>query len=402
MTRGLGGTNRMLLLVLAFTLCRTTTCYCRTTTCYLPTPWREPPRSAYVHIPFCRRRCSYCDFPIVPIGDRPGAAEGASEPYVELLLREIAATARTHGERTRAAGGLATIFFGGGTPSLLPPRELDALLAALDAAFGLAPGAEISAEMDPGTFDDARLRAFVTAGVNRVSLGVQSFDDDLLRACGRSHSAADAHDAIARVQHSRVERFSVDLMTGLPGLTKALWHATLETALATGTPHMAVYDLQVEDGTAFARRYEPGVAPLPTEDACASMLRDAAHALGAAGLQRYEVSNFARAGFECAHNACYWANKPHLAFGNGAARCRRSFNHLSPSVRAHLMSGARPHAICSFIDGHRFSRPRSIRDYEQWLDTYEVESRTSTSEGDSADGLIRHDWLLDSVMVRRC
>ena len=200
-----------------------------------------------------------------------------------------------------------------------------------------------------------RLRAFVTAGVNRVSLGVQSFDDDLPQAPARvvdPTSAADVHDAIARVQHSRVGRFSVDLMTGLPGLTKALWHATLETALATGTPHMAVYDLQVEDGTAFARRHEPGVAPLPTEDACASMLRDAAHALGAAGLQRYEVSNFARAGFECAHNACYWANKPHLAFGNGAARCRRS--RQSPVALRARPSDVRCSPTCN-LQFHRWA-----------------------------------------------
>lgn len=147
------------------------------------------PRNAYVHLPFCRRRCFYCDFPIHVVGEGPGAAASAAEAYGGLLAREVAVVATAWQDRVRAAGGLETVYFGGGTPSLAPPAVVSAVLTQLAAAFGLAPGAEVTLEMDPGTFDKAALDAFLAAGVNRVSLGVQSFSDEVLQIAGRAHSA---------------------------------------------------------------------------------------------------------------------------------------------------------------------------------------------------------------------
>jgi len=222
-------------------------------------PVLPEPRSAYLHIPFCHRRCFYCDFPVVPLGDRAAAAPGrpgaaAIAAYLVQLEAEIHASP--------AGPPLSSAYFGGGTPSLLEPRQLERLLAALTRRFGIAPGAEISLELDPASFDQRRLFAYLAAGVNRVSLGGQSFDDRVLEALGRRHRREDLLEAASWLAAARrlgdLKSWNLDLIQGVPGQGAAAWAEQLRQAAALGAPHLSVYDLTIEPGTVFARRQEQG------------------------------------------------------------------------------------------------------------------------------------------------
>jgi oxygen-independent coproporphyrinogen-3 oxidase len=204
-------------------------------------PW-PPPRSAYVHLPFCKKKCLYCDFPVIAVGSRPGdeRVQESMTAYVDALCREVAATRRLND----AAAPLQTLFFGGGTPSLIPPALLERIISAVDRAFGLASDAEVSIEADPGTFTADQLRTYCTLGVTRVSVGVQAFDEELLRVCGRAHGLADAYRAIEAVHAAGMPSWSLDLMSGLPGLTEDGWQRSLAAAVDAAPPHISVYDLQ--------------------------------------------------------------------------------------------------------------------------------------------------------------
>lgn len=315
-------------------------------------------RSLYVHIPFCRRRCFYCDFPIAVLGDfqtiRGDRSDGQPDPsaakrpsdggnsravaqYVDTLIQELAQTADR--DRTQVVP-LDTVFFGGGTPSLLAVDQLARILAAIDRHFGLAAAAEISIELDPGTFDRTKLAGFLAAGVNRFSLGVQAFQDNLLAACGRSHRLADIETAIDLLQAAQVTNWSLDLIASLPHQTADDWQDSLDRAIAAEPAHLSVYDLIVEPKTAFARRYQPGVAPLPSDDQAADFYRQASAQLRSAGYNHYEISNYARPGQECRHNLVYWRNQDYWAAGLGAT---------------------------SYIQGDRQARPRRMADYQAWV-----------------------------------
>ena len=310
------------------------------------------PRAAYVHFPFCRRRCFYCDFPIQVVGAKPGAADAAAETYCALLRREIAATPSTD------SAPLRSLYFGGGTPSLTPPALLAGVIEAVRERYGLAPSAEVTLEMDPGTFDKARLHAYLDAGVTRVSVGVQSFDGALLEKAGRSHTLPEAEEAIDMLlsahaqQNSPLRSVSLDLIGGLPHQKRATWQASLQTAAGLGVHHVSVYDLQVEQRTAFGKWYEPGVHPLPEEAEAANMYRDASRILGGSGFEHYEVSNYARGSqHKSAHNLAYWRNEAFLGFGLGAT------SHLA-SVR--------------------LARPRKMAEYASFVDELEDKGFEST------------------------
>ena len=303
--------------------------------------WRDriytPPVAAYLHIPFCRRRCFYCDFPISVIGDRRDGSNSRSvQTYVEQLCREITAT-------PSQGRSLETMFFGGGTPSLLTAAQIVQILATLDRQFGIAATAEISIELDPGTFDRAKLETIAAAGVNRVSLGVQTFEDRLLQAIGRSHTANEITTAIALLQAGIIDNVSLDLMAGLPHQTLEDWERTLDRAIAIAPPHLSYYDLIIEPGTVFDRYYQPGAAPLPTESVAAEMYRRAADRLTAAGYEHYEISNYARPGYACRHNLTYWRNATYYGFGLGAT---------------------------SYVNGQRVARPRRREAYREWLECF--------------------------------
>ncbi len=306
-------------------------------------------RSAYIHIPFCRRRCYYCDFAVSVVGDRPPMAQqsasvdrqsfGTIAHYIKVLCEEIRIT-------EPVGGSLETVFFGGGTPSLLAVEQLIQILTALDQQFGIAADAEISMEIDPGTFDLAQVQGYRAAGVNRVSVGVQAFQPELLQACGRSHTVADVYAAVEWVQQAGLTNFSLDLISGLPHQTLAHWQESLEMAIALAPTHLSCYDLTIEPMTAFSRQYKPGVQPLPSDDTTAAMYRTAQHVLTAAGYNHYEISNYARPGYQCRHNRVYWENRPFYGFGMGAT---------------------------SYLAHDRLSRPRKTREYYAWVDAQQQE-----------------------------
>lgn len=209
-------------------------------------PPTDIPTSAYIHLPFCKRKCRYCDFPVVALGQSVAVRNNvppAMERYVDSLLAEIEATAiLSGGDQTPA---LATVYFGGGTPSLVPPHLLDSLLSKLSKRFGIAPGAEITLEADPGTFNLSTLQDYKALGISRLSVGIQSFDDEILSLCGRSHTRKQAWEAVETIHQAGFASWSLDLMAGLPGLSPDLWRSTLTQAIRAGPEHIAVYDLQV-------------------------------------------------------------------------------------------------------------------------------------------------------------
>jgi putative oxygen-independent coproporphyrinogen III oxidase len=307
------------------------------------------PTAAYIHIPFCRRRCYYCDFPVFVVGDRKtGANSGNIQRYVEQLGREIAAQVNYNRP-------LETIFFGGGTPSLLTVEQLGQILDWLATKFGIATGAEISMEIDPGTFDLIQLQGYRQAGVNRVSIGVQAFQDNILHLCGRSHTVADIYQAVELIHQGGVTNWSLDLISGLPQQTLADWIFSLEAAIKLNPHHISCYDLIIEAQTPFAKQYQPGDTPLPSDETTAQMYRTAQRILTAAGYAHYEISNYAQVNYQCRHNLTYWHNLPYYGFGMGAA---------------------------SYLAGYRFTRPRKTQAYYQWIADrcdWQVES---TSEAD--------------------
>ena len=241
------------------------------------------PTSAYLHIPFCRRRCYYCDFPVFVVGDRKnGENSGTIVQYVAVLCQEIQ-------ETPNLGASLKTVFFGGGTPSLLSVSQLSNILETLDRKFGIAAGAEISIEIDPGTFTLEQLRGYAAAGVNRVSLGVQAFQDELLQACGRSHSVAEIFEAVEIVRSAGIVNFSLDLISGLPHQTLEQWETSLKSAVEIAPTHLSSYDLIVEQGTAFGRYFEPGAQPLPADETAAQMYRLAGEILLATNITKFVI-----------------------------------------------------------------------------------------------------------------
>ena len=262
-----------------------------------------PPLALYVHIPWCVRKCPYCDFNShernEPLPEREYVAKLISD--LESLLPAV------WGRR------LVSLFIGGGTPSLFSPGAIDELLSAVRARMVLEPGAEITLEANPGTVEAARFRGFRDAGVNRISLGVQSFDDAMLAALGRIHSAADARRAVEAALAS-FDNVNLDLMYGLPAQTHDMARADIRAALACGVPHISAYQLTIEPNTVFYRR----PPPLPEHDTCADMQLAVEDALGAAKYEHYETSAFARPGHRCRHNVNYWEFGDYLGIGAGA------------------------------------------------------------------------------------
>lgn len=289
------------------------------------------PRSAYVHIPFCHRRCFYCDFPVVPLGDRAdGASSGSIAAYLPLLHREIASSP--------AGPPLATVYLGGGTPSMLTGAQVAGILEALERRYGLAPGAELSLELDPASFDEARLADYLAAGINRVSLGGQSFDDRVLAELGRRHRGEDLREAAAWLRRARcrgeLASWSLDLIQGLPRQGLAHWDGQLAEAIALEPPHLSVYDLSIEPGTVFERRLALGELDLPPEDLAADLMDLTWSRLTAAGYGHYEVSNYALPGHASRHNRVYWSGAGWWGFGMGATGAPRGRRRAHPRTRA--------------------------------------------------------------------
>lgn len=264
----------------------------------------------YVHIPFCRQKCFYCDFPSF------AGRERYWEDYTGALCREIA----VRGSYYRQLWGRpATIYLGGGTPSVLPAKLMAQLLTKLRQVFLADDKAEeFTVECNPGTVDAAYLAMLWEQGVNRLSFGVQSFDDELLRRIGRIHSGQQAAEAVEMAKKAGFTNLSLDLMYGLPGQTLAQLQASVKQALALSPKHISIYGLQLEEGTAFYRMQELGKLNLPEDEVTEAMYDYMTEYLPSQGYERYEISNFAQPGFASRHNLSYWQDVPYLGLGAAA------------------------------------------------------------------------------------
>ncbi|MFY9511303.1 MAG: radical SAM family heme chaperone HemW [Rubrivivax sp.] len=263
-----------------------------------------PPLALYIHLPWCLKKCPYCDF-----NSHEKTSQFDEQRYIDALIADLEASLPLVWGRR-----VLSVFIGGGTPSLFSPEAIDRLLADIRARLPLEPGCEITLEANPGTFERERFRAFRAAGVTRLSVGVQSFDDAALQAVGRVHDAAQARAAVEEAA-SAFDTFNIDLMYALPGQTLAALQADLDTALSYQPPHLSVYHLTMEPNTVFASRPPQG---LPDDDLASDMLDLIAERTAAAGLSRYEVSAFARPGHRCTHNLNYWQFGDYLGLGAGA------------------------------------------------------------------------------------
>ena len=268
--------------------------------------------SLYLHVPFCQAKCHYCDF------NSYAGMLGHRERYVEALAQEI----RLAGRRARLADGTSrrcrTIFFGGGTPSLLTAEQVDGLLREARSAFAVSEDAEITLEANPGALEYGRLDALRAVGVNRLSMGAQSFDADLLRWMGRIHSPAEIETAFAAARQAGFTSVNLDFIFALPNQSLATWADTLERALALGPEHLSLYSLIVEEGTPLFAWVRDGRVLPADDDIAADMYEYAQQRLAAAGYGQYEISNWAKPGHECRHNLTYWRNLPYIGLGAGA------------------------------------------------------------------------------------
>ena len=273
----------------------------------MPTAPDEAGFGVYVHWPFCASKCPYCDF------NSHVRSGGIDEPrFLAAYLREIGETASRIGPRTTGS-----VFFGGGTPSLMSPATVGAILAGIDRCWPIAAGAEITLEANPSSVEAGRFAGYRAAGVNRVSLGVQSLSDAELRTLGRLHTAGEARAAIA-IARRTFERFSFDLIYARPGQTEAAWRAELGEALALAGDHISLYQLTIESGTPFAALHGAGKLRLPEDDVAERLYALTADVTAAAGLPAYEISNHASPGGESRHNLLYWRYGEYAGIGAGA------------------------------------------------------------------------------------
>jgi oxygen-independent coproporphyrinogen-3 oxidase len=316
----------------------------------IPEPGRLQTASLYLHIPFCHTRCHYCDFNtyagILPL----------REPYVRALLKEISLA----GELARLPTGqlrrAPTIFFGGGTPSLLSADQVARLLAACQRSFALDEDAEISLEANPGTLDRQLLQELRAAGINRLSLGAQSFDAGLLHTLGRIHSPEEIGQAVHLARQAGFCSLNLDFMFGLPAQSMRHWQETLEQALQLRPEHLSLYSLIIEEGTPFFTWTHEGRITPGDEDLCADMYEYARERLRVEGYEHYEISNWALPGQHCRHNLTYWWNLPYIGMGAGAH---------------------------SFFAGKRFADRREPREYIRQLahGQWPLEESTEVSRG---------------------
>jgi oxygen-independent coproporphyrinogen III oxidase len=282
----------------------------------------QTPRAAYVHVPFCAHRCGYCDFTLVAGKDH------LIESYLSALERELAGTV----EGTAGRGAkLDTLYFGGGTPSHLSPAQLCRLFELVLSRWELSPGSEFTIEANPVDLTDERIGVLAEYGVNRISLGVQSFDDQLLAVLERNHHGSTIGEVLKRLRGT-IDNVSFDLIFAVPGQTLELWRDSLRQTVELGARHVSTYGLTFEKGTSFWSRRQTGGLQAAPEELEREMYAHAMSFLQSRGFQQYEISSFALPGFRSRHNQVYWSGRPYLAFGPGASRFIdgvRETNHRS-------------------------------------------------------------------------
>lgn len=319
----------------------------------------------YVHIPFCIKKCRYCAF----VSSTPKSEE--LQEYPALLIRELQLRAAT-------ADPVASVYFGGGTPSLLQPQQLARILEEIAAQTGIQATAEITLEANPGSIDRISLRGFRNAGINRISLGNQSFDDRFLECLGRIHTAEQSRQAFRDAREAGFNNVSIDLIHSLPGQSLLQWRSELLHAIRLAPEHLSIYGLTVEEGTPFARSYPAGCQELPDDDLSADMFELADELLTAAGFEHYEIANYARPGYRSEHNSGYWKRDGYLGLGVAA------------------------HSFLRNDYGVRFSNPDNLEEYRRRVTDGQLEriSQQRLTEGDAmAEYLFLGLRLADGVSL---
>jgi len=300
----------------------------------------------YISVPFCRTKCSYCNFASDVF------SKAVFERYVDRVCADISGAHQTAAQMGgRFEREVDSIYLGGGTPTVLSSAQLRRIFDAVGSQFSVRPGAEITVECAPGTLTPEMLDALLLCGVNRVSLGVQSFVDEEAASVGRLHKRTTTLDDIARLRAGGITKINIDLIAGLPHQTAESWKKSLEETIATGTPHVSVYMLEVDEDSRLGRELIAGGTRyhahfVPDEDAVAEFYLAACEALDGAGVGQYEISNFARAGFESRHNLKYWTRQPYLGFGVDAHSMLPSVSHELEAVRF-----ATPDALEKYVSG---------------------------------------------------
>ena len=284
----------------------------------------------YIHIPFCQSKCAYCDFVSYP------GQETVWESYVDALRKEM----REWKDRLFEYEA-ATIFLGGGTPSLLPSGMIESILDEVRSCVSLSPDAEISMEANPGTLTMDKLKACRKAGFNRLSIGAQSFEDRLLKSLGRIHTSRQIYESVDMARVAGFDNLNLDLMYALPGQEPADWRHTLDSAIMLKPDHVSAYSLIVEPGTPMAGRVARGEAILPDDDQTNGMQRMAVEKLAEAGYVRYEISNFAQPGYACRHNLTYWLRGDYLGLGCAAHSMMAGWRFANPAGLHAYLSGER-------------------------------------------------------------
>ena len=312
----------------------------------------------YLHVPYCRSRCTYCDFNAYQLNHEPG---WAFSDYAEALVADI---------RNSPPRQVSTVFWGGGTPSLMPVEHLARIFEVLDTVHPRGPDEEHTIEVNPGTVSARGMEQYLTLGINRLSMGAQSFEEEHLRLVGRIHTADQIENCVKYARSAGFQNVSLDLIYGFPTQTVEQWRTTLERALALDPDHLSVYQLTVEPSTRLQVQLAKGDLELPEEDDMVAMDDLAEEVLSAEGYLRYEISNWARAGRECRHNLHYWADRPYLGLGCGAV---------------------------SFMDGWRIERIKAPTYYQRAI--AEGRSPVVFAERRGSDGALK-DFLMMGLRVR--
>jgi oxygen-independent coproporphyrinogen-3 oxidase len=290
----------------------------------------------YVHVPFCAQKCYYCDFHSVVVSDEEDFSEVAGN-YLISLRQEALYYRSVWGESP-----LNTLFVGGGTPSLIPPKELAAFIVLLRETLPFVREPEISMEANPHSLTHEGAEQLSMAGVNRVSLGVQAFQDRLLEAIGRAHRSEQIGESVAALRQAGIENINLDLMFGLPGQSQRDWVETLELASALKPTHVSCYGLILEDETPLTRWVSEGLVDVPKDDEQAEMFETACRILKGDGYNHYEISNFCKPGWQCKHNLLYWHNKPFIGLGSGATGYIKGLRYKNaPDVQGYIESWGR-------------------------------------------------------------
>ena len=309
----------------------------------------------YIHAPFCVEKCHYCAFVSSP------PLENDLAEYSELLIREL---------HLHPSGGepVASIYFGGGTPSLLLPQQIAGILEDITGHTGIRTDAEITLEANPGTVDGTSLMAFRQAGINRISLGIQSFDDHFLKCLGRIHTSGQSRQAFRDVRTAGFNNVSIDLIHSLPGQSLHQWRSELQHAIDLYPEHISVYGLTVEDGTPFARTYPADSPDLPDDDLSADMFELTDELLTASGFEHYEIANYARPGYRSDHNSGYWRRDGYRGLGVAA------------------------HSFLRVGNGIRFSNPDTLEEYRQQVMSGHLE-RVGEFKLSSGDAMAEYMFL---------